>query len=64
VSATHSSERRDRQTDSLEAAIALAVRIPAAPPEPETARAVIVAMSQPEEMDVNEIIFRHTRQEL
>jgi NADP-dependent 3-hydroxy acid dehydrogenase YdfG len=33
-------------------------------PADSFARAVVFAMSQPEEMDVNEIIFRPTRQEL
>jgi NADP-dependent 3-hydroxy acid dehydrogenase YdfG len=33
-------------------------------PAESFARAVAFAMSQPEEMDVNEILFRHTRQEL
>ena len=33
-------------------------------PADSFARAVAFAISQPEEMDVNEIIFRPTRQEL
>ena len=33
-------------------------------PADSFARAVVFAMSQPEEMDVNEILFRPTRQEL
>ena len=35
----------------------------AIPPD-SFARAVIFALSQPEEVDVNEILFRSTRQEL